>query len=169
MALTATTQIMKAFCKQEIFGEATDLIQFLVDSADATCPIQFGQTAELDDLEDKAVLLADEEPDQYLNYDAWLEWKEKSDELEAKIDEASAQAALATFGINEWYLCSKRLGDKLKEHGEYVVYYNDFAIWGRETFTVDVEYDMALKDIAAELEILPGMSHDWSKHLKIET
>lgn len=166
--LSATTQIIKAFCEQEIFCEATDLIQFIVDLDDPTCPIQFHQTEELEDLEADAILLADEEPDQYLNYDAWLKWKEKSDELEAKIDEVSAKASLATFGINGWYFCSRRLGEKLKEHGEYVVYYNDLTIWGRETFNVDIVYDMVIKDIAKELEILPGMKNDWSKHIKIE-
>ena len=167
MALCATTQILIAFCKQELFSEATELMQYLVDLEDEDCPVKFIDTTAIEKLEEEAEKLALEEPDQYANYDAWLEWEEKTIEVESKMDDISKSASATLIGVNEWWLCTKRLGEKLKEHGETVIFYNDLAIWGREYFGYDPAYDKIIKEIATELEILPGMSHDWSKHIEI--
>lgn len=168
MALTATTQILMAFCKQEIFGDLTELTQFLCDLDDEECPLQFIDKTKIDELEEKYEKLAMDEPDQYVNYDAYVEWYEKMLELEGEMETVSRKVAADTLGINEWWLCTKRLGEKLKEHGQFVIFHSDFAFWGRENFGFDPSYDTVIKDIATELEILPGMSHDWSKHIKIE-
>lgn len=168
MALTATTQILIAFCKQELLGDMTGLVQFLCCLEDEECPIQFVDNTKVEELEEKLEKLSLEEPDQYMNYDAYLEWYDKNLELEGEIETARRKASAAILGINEWWLCTKRLGEKLKEHDETVIFYSDFAFWGRENFGYDPAYDTVIKDIATELEILPSMSHDWSKHIKIE-
>lgn len=168
MALPVTTQILIAFCKQELFSEATDLIEYLINADDEDCPIKFVDEDEVEKLELESEKLSLEEPDQYENYDAWLEWEDKMVELENKIDSLSKNASMTLLGISEWWMCTKRLGEKLKEHGAVVVFYNNLAIWGRENFGYDPAYDKIIKKIATELEILPGMTYDWSKHIKIE-
>ena len=169
MALCATTQILIAFCKQELFSDVTELMQYLVDLEDEDCPVKFFDKTDIEKLEDELEQLSLNEPDQYKNYDAWLEWEDKTVELESKIEAISKKQTASLIGVNEWWLCTKRLGEKLKEHGETVCFYNNLAIWGREYFGYDPAYDKIIKTIATELEILPGMSHDWSKHIKIET
>lgn len=168
MALSATTQILIAFCQQELLGNITELAQFLIDLRDPDCPVQFISTTVTDKLELQAEKLALEEPDQYVNYDAWLEWEEKTIELENQIEAETKKAAARITGINEWWLCTKRLGEELEKHGQIVVFHENLAFWGRECFGYDPVYDKVIKDIATELEILPDMSHDWSKHIKIE-
>ena len=168
MALCATTQILIAFCKQELYSDATELIQYLVDADDDDAPIKFIDNVAVEKLNLELEKLQTEEPDQYVNYDAWLDWEDKMIEIENKIDSLSKDVSMALLNINEWWLCTKRLGEKLKEHGALVVFYNDLAIWGRENFGYDPAYDKIIKEIANELEILPGMTHDWSKHIKIE-
>lgn len=167
MALAATTQILIAFCKQEILGDMTDLSQFLIDLNDPECPLQFVDNSRVEELEKEAEMLELEKPDEYVNYDAYLEWEEKNAELDSKIDAAAKKAAIGVLCVNEWWLCTQRLGEKLKEHGEIVIFHTDFAFWGRENFGFDPAYDKVIKTIATELEILPGMSHDWSKHIEI--
>lgn len=168
MTLPATLQILKAFCKQEILGDLTELTQFLCDLGDEECPIQFVDKSKIEELEEKYEKLALEEPDQYVNYDAYVEWYDKVLELEGEIETASKKSVAEILLINEWWLCTKRLGEKLEEHGEFIIFHSDFAIWGRESFGIDPAYDDVIKDIATELEILPGMSHDWSKHIEIK-
>lgn len=167
-ALCATTQILIAFCKQELFSEATELMQYLIDADDEDCPIKFTDQAATEKLELELEKLNLEEPDQFVDYDAWTEWEEKVIELEDKIASLSKEASIALLSVNEWWMCTKRLGEKLQEHGAFVVFHNDIAIWGRETYGYDPAYDKTIKEVATELEILPGMSHDWSKHIKIE-
>lgn len=168
MALAVTTQILIAFCKQEILGDMTELAEFLIELGDAECPLQFVDNTEVEKLELEAEKHALEEPDEYINYDAWLEWDTKNTELEHKVESAARKAAAKILGVNEWWLCTKRLGEKLQEHGQIVVFHSDFAFWGREYFGFDPAYDKVIKDIATELEIMPGQSHDWSKLIKIE-
>ena len=168
MALTATTQILIAFCKQEILGDMTELAQFLCDLDDDDCPIKFADKSKIEKLELKYEKLSMEEPDQYLNYDAYLEWYDQCLELEAEIERLNKKAASELLGVNEWWLCTKNLGEKLQEHGEIVIFHTDFAFWGRQNFGFDPAYDEVIKKIATDIEIWPGMSHDWSKLIKIE-
>ena len=168
MALSATTQILIAFCKQELFSEVTELIQYVVDLEDDDCPVKFVDKTMIEQLELEAEMLELQEPDSLTNYDAWVEWDEQVSELASKIDTISKKASLTLVGVNEWWMCTKRLGEKLKEHGEVVIFYNSLAIWGRTHFGYDPAYDDIIKKVATDLEILPGMSHDWSKHIQIE-
>ena len=166
--LSATTQILQAFCKQELFGEVTELIQFLVDLDDDDCPIKFVDNTEADKLELEYEKLALEEPNEYVDYDAYVKWEEQVEELNDKIEAAQKKASARLVGVNEWWACTKRLGEKLKEHGQVVFFHNDIAFWGREYFGYDLAYDKVIKDIASDIEILPGQSHDWSKHIEIK-
>lgn len=169
MALTVNIQILQAFCKQELISEVTKLAEFMIDLQDNDCPVQFVDNTEVDELEEKLEKFALDEPDQYVNYDAWLEWDAQNSVLEAEIEAASHKATSKLIEVSEWWLCTKRLGEKLKEHGQTVIFYEDIAFWGREFYGYDPAYDIVIKDIATELEILQGMSHDWSKYIQIET
>ena len=163
-------KIIKEFCKKELFGDATKIIKFIVENDDEYKILELSKVYkdkfdELDDKEEKLFLC---EPDQYVDYDSWIEWEQKRLEIESDKDLLKASVETIMYSIGEWWLCTEWLGKKLEEKNEFVIFHNGFAIWGRTEYGYDPCSDPIFKEIASDIEILPGQKYDWSKHFEEE-
>lgn len=65
--------------------------------------------------------------------------------------------------VYEHWAVTKWFADKLREHGETVGDLFDFHVWGRTTTGQAIYMDGIIRDIAEEMEILPGQRNDWPK------
>ena len=163
-------KIVKALCRRELFREATEMVQFILESDDETAPFKLDGTysKKVEELQEKLEMFELTEPDQYLNYDAWVDWQVEWNDMEAELAVAKQAAKYETFVAQEWWLCSDWMGQKLEEHGEIVIFTEGFAIWGRQTYGTDPCKEEVFKDIAYDIEILPAQAHDWSEYVKDE-
>ena len=50
--------------------------------------------------------------------------------------------------ILQWWAVSQFLGEKLREEGEAIVFYEDFCLWGRTTAGQAIEMDAVVQRIA---------------------
>lgn len=68
--------------------------------------------------------------------------------------------------IYTWYRVSGFLYNKLLEYGEPVLDGPNGYYWGRGTFGQAILLDWVISQICADMEILEGQAHDWSKYWK---
>lgn len=161
-------KIIKEFCRKEIFGDATKLVEaiLLTDDEHELLKLPKAYQDKFDEIEKMEEELSLKEPDQYYNYDAWMEWNQKCFDIETD-KEALTHVIDGTIKlIGEWWLCTEWLGKKLAEKDEFVLYHNGFAIWGRTEYGYEPCLDTVMKDIASDIEILPGQKYDWSKFVE---
>lgn len=82
----------------------------------------------------------------------------------------ACEAAVEHFDLDydykeayEHWIVDKRLGEKLEEHGEMVIF--DFlgleCIWGRTCTGQAILLDHVIGEIAEEMEILEGQKYEW--------
>lgn len=65
--------------------------------------------------------------------------------------------------IFEWWFVTEFMYKDLKNQGQPVMDTNYGYLWGRCTTGQAIKMDYVIEKIAEEMEILPGMKHDWSK------
>ena len=161
-------KIIQEFCKKELFGDATKIIEFIMKNDDEHKILEVSKVYKdkLDKLDDKEEALFMIEPDQYVNYDEWVKWEQERLDLEA--DKEILQAAIDAIvcSVGEWWLCTEWLGKKLEAKNEFVIFHNGYAIWGRTEWGYDPSADPIFKEIASDIEILPGQKYDWSKFIE---
>lgn len=64
--------------------------------------------------------------------------------------------------VYEWWIVSGWLADKLRAKGEVII--DDYtSIWGRTCTGQAILLDGVISEICAEMGILEGQAHDWSK------
>jgi len=61
----------------------------------------------------------------------------------------------------EFWIVTDYFGERLKQHGQIVVDFLGFTIWGRLTTGQAILLDHVVSVIAEEMEILEGMSNEW--------
>ena len=161
-------KIIKEFCRKELFGDATQLIESILLNDDDHKLLELPKTYQdkFDELEKKEEELSLNEPDQYYNYDAWMEWNQKCLDIETDKDTLGYATDMTMKLIGEWWLCTEWLGKKLEEKNEFVLYHNGFAVWGRTEYGYDPCLDPLMREIASDIEILPGQKYDWSKFVE---
>lgn len=64
--------------------------------------------------------------------------------------------------IYEWWAVTNWFGEKLKEQGCVVIESWGKSYWGRCTTGQSISLDGCIINIAKDMEILQGMSHEWS-------
>lgn len=168
--MSTSFKIVQEFCKKELFGDATKLIESILLDDDDYKLLELPQSYKdkIDEIEQKEDVLSLKEPDQYYNYDAWIEWQQQMSDIETDKDTLACTIESTIKMIGEWWLCTEWLGKKLEEKNEFVLYHNGFAIWGRTEYGYDPCLDYVMKEIASDIEILPGQKYDWSKHFSEE-
>jgi len=67
--------------------------------------------------------------------------------------------------IFEWWLVSEYLYKELKNRKQPVMTDGQCFWWGRCTTGQGILLDAVITDICADMEILEGQTHDWSKYL----
>lgn len=74
-----------------------------------------------------------------------------------------SEAEEETNEAYEWWFVTGWFAEKLAQHGEMVIqgYHN---VWGRTCTGQAILLDYVIGQIAAEMEILDGQAHDWSKY-----
>lgn len=164
-----TYKIVKELCKRELFSEATEMVTFILDNDDSGEILKLTNEEhekKFEELEKKELELVYNEPNPDQDYDAWVDWELQCREVEEQQSELSKQVANAFDLVEEWWFCSKWIGEKLLEKGEVVIFHNGFAVWGRTWSKFDPYMDEVIRKIASDIEILPGQKHDWSKYLE---
>lgn len=77
--------------------------------------------------------------------------------LESEADEEDNEAY-------EWWFVTGWFADKLKAHGEMIIDAGWHNIWGRTCTGQAILLDYVVGQIGAEMGILEGQEHDWSKY-----
>lgn len=168
-AISTGYKIVKELCKRELFREATEMVNFILDNDDDGEILKISNEEydnKLEELTNKEEELMLNEPNPDQNYDAWVTWEANCIEVENQQKELQKQLTDALGLVEEWWFCSKWMGEQLQGKGEVVIFYKDFAIWGRQWSNFDPYIDTVFKNIASDIEILPGQKHDWSKHFE---
>lgn len=65
--------------------------------------------------------------------------------------------------IYEWWIVTDYLYEKLKEHGEPVIEWQNLYIWGRTTTGQAILLDSVITKICSEMEILEGQRYTWAE------
>jgi hypothetical protein len=94
------------------------------------------------------------------------EWEEKdpevSEAIRAEIEELE-RLETEPQEIYEWWIVSDYLFEKLREHGEPVIEWQNLYIWGRTTSGQAILLDKVISDICEEMEILEGQKSSWAE------
>lgn len=64
--------------------------------------------------------------------------------------------------IFEHWIVTGWLGERLREQGETVGELFNFTIWGRQTTGQRISMDGVIRQIASNMEILPGQKNEWT-------
>lgn len=65
--------------------------------------------------------------------------------------------------VYEWWAVDEMLFNNLRDKGEPVLEYANMYIWGRTCSGQAILLDHVITEIAADMEILEGQAHDWSR------
>ena len=67
------------------------------------------------------------------------------------------------YEVHEWLAVDSFLGDRLAQHGEYVIKGPLFHYWGRCATVQAILFDPVISEICEGMEILDGQSRSWAE------
>lgn len=102
---------------------------------------------------------------------AWRHWLENEQELfdekEEALDDCVERNDIDLEDhrreVYEHWAVTGYFARKLSAHGELVFDFCGVDVWGRQCTGQSILMDWVIKQIATEMEILPGMKYDWSE------
>ena len=164
--MTSTEErILRQLVDREVIHCASSLIEYMRENPgqweDELC--QLGErhcdhserVDEIDNMISELEMFVDtSEADEAVVYQSAIDdLQAERDQLE---EDGQPQEVLEHWIVSSWF------GDQLREHGEVVADVLDFTIWGRCTSGQSITADEVIRDIASEMEILPGQPHEWA-------
>ena len=164
--MTSTEErILRQLVDREVIHIASSLIEYMRENPgqweDELCQLSerrcdhSQRIDEIDDLISELETLIDtSEADEAVVYQSSIdELQAERDQLE---EDSEPQEVLEHWIVSSWF------GEQLREHGETVADVLDFCIWGRTTSGQAICCDPVIRDIAVNMEILPGQPHAWA-------
>jgi hypothetical protein len=175
---TQNQQIKGQFVDKHIYAGATQIVEFVLHAGagNEDAPFQYEELEDTNYFEgNDGAIYSPEEKEEQLE-----EWKRELEEVEDKLLEDEANADLLEMQnklmsdiesledaeqqfmeIYEWWIVSRYLGEKLKQHHQPVLEDGQNYYWGRCTTGQAILLDAVISRICEEMQILHGQKHSW--------